>query len=825
MQFHQIFRGLEHRYGQFRGFGDTNPKTGKKEKICSVPHGDPPYNSHLEGKNKIGIYPFVADKKVAWGCIDIDDYLINIPGIAKQVAELELPGVVCRSTNGGAHIYFFFEIGKEPKAKQLRKKLTEVLEVMGLDPKTEIFPKQNDINIKAGDLGNFVFIPYHGGARHLNYAVNEEGNAIQTIEEFEKYVELKILDNVNQIKVDLKKKPNSHDETETKAAYEYQDQDLGLKEFMDEAPPCLRSILNFKGGFEPGKEGGRNNALTGFAILSKNVKGKAILSDVEEANETFKSPLLRTDLQKIIKSVNSKEYKYMCKGGTAPQVPFGSFCNEGTAAECKTMKYGIGLEAKEKSYFDNFVYVKEGSKVIKLRPTLKELDLQEAKNQMNSDIGKIARGARLVPAGEVWHFELSKRNSVDVVRWHPGKPLFYEEPGDAGNIVKCINVYRPTTRIPLAGDIKRYLDFFKTRIANEEVNKYYHDRIAFLIQYPGERCPVILLFVSDQGGTGKSIIDMIMTELVGVHNISNIDVKSFLSGWGDYFKRKLWIIVEEMYSQGSEKTNLNAALKRYSSMKWASNNGKFQKIGNVDQMFCNFYLTTNKSTAMTVEEGDRRPLIYNFDNDTKKMQDQNSEEGKALYKWCEEEDGYEKILNFYKTRDIKHFEPFKWPPQTEAKKKMMLKTAGFKFNKLYEAWCENRWPFFNGVNIYCPFHLADQVNMDREKCLELMQTHMGIVHLCRAQNIKWVRRTESDSAGIDISHSPENVNLWTTDKNLIGLKPKEATEQYLHPMENKQFGKFFVQDKYHTDNIQKTKTDEVLDYEEHPDRFNENPPF
>lgn len=98
---------------------------------------------------------------------------------------------------------------------------------------------------------------------------------------------------------------------------------------------------------------------------------------------------------------------------------------------------------------------------------------------MNSDLGKLPRGQRNVPAGEIWHYELSKRNSVDVIRWHPGKPLFYEEPGDNGTVVRCVNTYRPTTRVPIAGDVEPFLKFMKARIKDDTVREYVFDRLAF----------------------------------------------------------------------------------------------------------------------------------------------------------------------------------------------------------------------------------------------------------------------------------------------------------------------------------------------------------
>ena len=793
MQFAEIYRGIDNRYGLFLGFGNTNPKTGKKAKRIDVPHGSPPYNAHLDGDIKIGIYPFIDDKKVAWGCIDIDDYIaLDIPKVAMQVEELGLPGVVSRSTNGGAHIWFHFTQGVS--AKQLRNKLRDIRDVMGLDPKTELFPKQDDIDIKNNTLGNFVFIPYSGGVRGGSYAVNgATGEAIQTIEEFEKYVATKILNSVNDIKVN--KTAPVPDYSEPEEITEYQDQDLELKDFIDEAPPCLRSILAIKDGLD----NHRDNALYGFAVLSKKAKGKAVKKDLEIANNTFQIPLQDKDLNKIIRSVNSKEYQYKCKDN-----PLETYCS---SDECKMMKYGIGAGAKEKSYFDNFVYCYQGPKVIQLKPTLRELDFTEAKAKMNTDLGKIQRGKTKVLAGEVWHLELAKRNAVDVIKWHPGKPLFYEEPGDNGSVVKCVNTYRPTTRVPVAGEPDIFLNFMKARIKEDKFREYFYDRIAFLIQHPGKRCPVIPVFVSEDGGTGKSIIDLIMVELVGRFNISNIDLETFSAGWSDFFKNKLWVTIEEISTTGKQKGDINSALKRWSSTKWSTNNMKYGKISNEpDEMFCNFNINSNSKTAMTIKDGDRRLFIIRFDNDTEALRQQNSDEGTALYKWCEEEQGYEKVLNFFKTRDIKEFDPFAWPPETNAKKDMILNTTGWKFKKLFEAYEDNRWPFYPGVKIYCPFHLAEIFDLDKEDCLTNMKKYMHIEKICRVQNVQWERHYDT---GHFIHSTPGDYNLWTNEPSFLELKPLEATKQYLHPVQSKAFGKHFVQDKRHNYNLQKEFADKL----------------
>jgi len=275
------------------------------------------------------------------------------------------------------------------------------------------------------------------------------------------------------------------------------------------------------------------------------------------------------------------------------------------------------------------------------------------------------------------------------------------------------------------------------------------------------------------------------------------------------------VTVEEVSKKGSQKADINSALKRWSSTKWSTNNMKYGKISTEpDEMFCNFYCNTNSDTAMTIRDGDRRVLIYKFDNDKEELRQQNSDEGLALYNWCEEENGYEIILNFFKTRDISKFKPFDWPPQTKARQEMILKTSSFKFKKLYEAWQDNHWPFHPSIKVYCPYHLADIFEMDREECLTQMRKHMDIEFCVRAQNVQFERYFREGNH--QTYGTPGDYNLYTTDKNLIGLKPKEITYHYLHPVKSKDHGTIFLQDKRHNEWLQK-KYEEELEIPQDPE--------
>ena len=77
---------------------------------------------HLDGKDpSLGIIPIMDDGNCRWGCIDIDDYKLDHKKLLKQIKQLELPLISCRSKSGGAHVFLFID-GVVP-AKAIRKKL------------------------------------------------------------------------------------------------------------------------------------------------------------------------------------------------------------------------------------------------------------------------------------------------------------------------------------------------------------------------------------------------------------------------------------------------------------------------------------------------------------------------------------------------------------------------------------------------------------------------------------------------------------------------------------------------------------------------------
>lgn len=310
-RFKAIFSGLDIAYGTYKieGAKDSGKQAGKAVVIRKPPTDDL-WEKHLQGvEPSLGIIPIRANNTCTWGCIDIDQYPLDLKGLVARIRKLELPLVVCRSKSGGAHVFLFTK--KPVAAAEMQRYLTACAAILG-ESGREIFPKQAEILVERGDTGNFLNLPYFGADEGLRYAITDEGDAA-SMEEFyalyDKYAQ------------DL---PLNHPE-EPKTP----------EQPVKDGPPCLQALC--AQGFP---EGTRNNGLFNIGIYLKKAAPNGWEDKLMEYNmKYFDPPLGVGELQVISKQLQKKEYKYKCK-----DAPLNSFCNSGL---CRTRKHGIGADAPD----------------------------------------------------------------------------------------------------------------------------------------------------------------------------------------------------------------------------------------------------------------------------------------------------------------------------------------------------------------------------------------------------------------------------------------------------------------------------------------------
>ena len=260
--------------------------------------------SHLEGKSGVGSIPINEENKCRFGALDIDQYPLDLVALDKKLQSLDIPCVTCRSKSGGAHIYFFFT--EYMSAGVFRDKASEIASYLGYGG-CEVFPKQEEILVERGDVGNFINLPYFDSEQTMRYALLANGEEADLTE---------FLDLVEERRV-------------TPKAFT----DLTFGEPVDEFAdwsPCLSCM--FAQGIP---EGTRNTVMFAAAVGCKKEQPEKWKERLEEINNKYASPPLPASEIVVIQSQHEKkEYGFPCD-----QEPLKSFCNKSL---CKTKKFGIG---------------------------------------------------------------------------------------------------------------------------------------------------------------------------------------------------------------------------------------------------------------------------------------------------------------------------------------------------------------------------------------------------------------------------------------------------------------------------------------------------
>jgi hypothetical protein len=301
-----LFTGMEEAHGTYELTGD--PVAGQKFAGKAVTKREPVtlelWEDHVKGKNGIGIIPIDRDSMCRWGAIDIDVYDRNMREVVEKIGAEELPLVPCLSKSGGLHCFLF--LSEPVPAALLQGKLKEIAASIGYGT-AEIFPKQTQVLLDRGDLGNWLNMPYFGNS-----------NRKAVVPGVEKPLEVEEFLDAAQARSLTYKELNSISVVKKKA-----------KTAIEDGPPCLQACI--QDGFG---EGSRNNGLYNLGVYLKKAFPNDWTEKLEEYNRSYMSPPLgATEVLTIIKSLEKKTYRYKCN-----EAPIASYCN---SAVCKNRRYGI----------------------------------------------------------------------------------------------------------------------------------------------------------------------------------------------------------------------------------------------------------------------------------------------------------------------------------------------------------------------------------------------------------------------------------------------------------------------------------------------------
>ena len=302
------FEGFSGAHGQTEVSNQRmNGKQKAKSFIVRQPLTLELLQGHIDGKKGVGAIPINEKNQCKFGALDIDEYPLDHQQLVNKLNELKVPCIVCRSKSGGAHIFFFFT--KWMEAADFRDKAAEIAAALG-HGRCEIFPKQEQVLVERGDVGNFINLPYFDAHKTLRFAYWKEGSVYieATLQEF--------VERIHKIKCD----PNKFMELSVG----------GKPNLFPGFVPCLRAMLSV--GVH---EGGRNKVAFQLGVFLQKSTPNDWKSQLEQLNvKHFTPPLPAAEIVTIQSQLEKKEYQYLCK-----DEPMSSHCNQGV---CRGLKHGIG---------------------------------------------------------------------------------------------------------------------------------------------------------------------------------------------------------------------------------------------------------------------------------------------------------------------------------------------------------------------------------------------------------------------------------------------------------------------------------------------------
>lgn len=371
-----LFEGYPDAYGTYQlsnPDGVAGEKNVGQAKTVKHPVTEKLWEFHLRGMIGLGIIPINARSEVKFGAIDIDSYDgFDHKTLVDNIEKHKMPLVVCRSKSGGAHCYIFMT--EWAPARLVQGKLREMAALLGHGT-SEIFPKQVEILVERGDLGQWINMPYFNCERSNRYAYGQDGSMLAILE-FVKFAESRRV------------KPKDLEQWGKK------------QDVLPGGPPCLNTLC--VQGFPAGT---RNNGLYNLGVYCMKVSQDGWEKLLVDMNQKFMSPPLEpVEVMGVIKSLKKKEYNYSCN-----QAPIQSHCNQ---AKCRGCKYGIGgagnmptvgtltkLETKPALWFVDL----EGGKRVEL--TTAQLQDPRQFQLMCMEYLNIMPG---IPKREVWEEIISK---------------------------------------------------------------------------------------------------------------------------------------------------------------------------------------------------------------------------------------------------------------------------------------------------------------------------------------------------------------------------------------------------------------------------------
>lgn len=182
--------------------------------------------------------------------------------------------------------------------------------------------------------------------------------------------------------------------------------------------------------------------------------------------------------------------------------------------------------------------------------------------------------------------------------------------------------------------------------------------LAHMIQKPAEKSGVMVALRSDERGTGKSTLSVLVEKLLGEHAIRIQDSKHLLGSFNNHLANKLFVTIEEAFWSGSDKDA--GKLRTMVTESTMTVEAKGRDAFEIDS-FHRFLMCTNNEWSVPAHKDERRFFVLDV-NPSKKSDTKYFD---ALYSEIKDPDAISQFFNYLQNYDISKYNLRK-APRTDA---------------------------------------------------------------------------------------------------------------------------------------------------------------
>jgi|TARA_B100001964_G_scaffold235556_1_gene295836 hypothetical protein len=586
------------------------------------------WEDHFKTDHGLTPSPIVKGNMCWWGAIDIDVYNLDEKrkyDICNKCKQLHL--IPTKSKSGGLQLYAFASV--EVPTRLMKGRLIHARNVLELDPKTEIFPKQLEVNGK--NYGNGITVPYRSYLKNpdsvATYGLNAHMGKLYQLgpEPFLGFIEKNCKDLEYHQQFKILDKAGSEKKIFGPGDIKYSKKEI---------------IRKIKEQSEHPRGGTFDNWILDY--VAKSVVG--LMTD----------DFIHLVLEPLWEFADrDEEDRYQ-----------GQEREEYFDNKIANVRKHFGIEdpkiSREK-FFKNIVYIKQKDKFFDLSTNEeysdKAINFTYAKFFDKTPSLYLKRYAsRLVV--EDWIYNPKEFDPENRILTYNNK-LY-------------LNSYSPNDLEPEQGDtslLHELLDHYFQ--GQDQYKDHFLNWWAYQLQYPGEKIRHAIILHSTHFQTGKGSIWLAMKKTFGIQNAKEIDVQQAVDKGKSYLTNSQVVMIDEIQSAGKQdkKIELLNNLKRIITEENISSRQLYIDY-KVVYSCTNYILLTNHKNALSLPPGEVRYWVYMCE---KKRKD--TDFYKRYHKWLD--NGGPKAILFELLERIipESFEPKGVAPETPFTKVMSEKGA------------------------------------------------------------------------------------------------------------------------------------------------------